>query len=234
MNSISVIIPVFNEAKTIGSCLKSLWQQTLKPAQIIIVDDGSTDETTSIIKSLTNDYPVVKLFSQSHQGPAIARNLGAKKATSDILVFVDADMEFTANFLEDLTKPIRSNKAKGSWSGQESVRNWHNLWARCWNYNQNRRNSNMVSASKSQKKVFRAILKSEFDKVQGFDPIGYTDDWTLVAKLGYQPIITRAKFFHHNPASLVAVFSQARWIGKRRYKAGKLGILLAIFRTNAG
>lgn len=226
--TISVIIPSYNSSQTIKACLNSLIKQTL-PAEIIVVDDGSQDNTKTIVQS----FPQIKLLTQNHQGPGIARNLGARKAKGEILVFVDADMEFDQDFLKDLTKPIIANKAKGSWSGNEQVANWDNLWARCWNYNQNRFSPHMTG-SQGQRQVFRAILKSEFNRVSGYDAIGYTDDWSLVNKLGFQPAITQAKFFHHNPASLLAVIKKARWIGKRQYKFGKLGTLWTIVKSNAG
>jgi len=225
---ISVIIPSYNSGRTIEPCLESLIKQSLKP-EIIVVDDGSKDNTKTIVQS----FPQIKLLTQTHQGPAKARNLGAKKATGQILVFVDADMEFDQDFLKDLTQPIIVNKAKGSWSGNEQVANWDNIWARCWNYNQNRFFSHMTG-SRGQRRVFRAILRSEFNRVNGFDSIGYTDDWSLVNKLGFKPAVTEARFYHHNPASLLAVFKKACWIGKRQYKLGKLGTLWTIFKSNAG
>lgn len=230
---ISVIIPVYNEAKLIANCLDSLFNQSSRPDEVIVIDDGSVDGTREKVKLLQQKYPSLQLIKQAHQGPGQARNLGAKKAKGRILVFVDADMEFDRDFLKILTAPIRSGKAKGSWSGNEWVKNWRNVWARCWNYNQNRRQAKMIARSKAQRNVFRAILKSEFDRVRGFDSIGYTDDWTLVNKLGYQPSITQAKFYHQSPATLLEVFRQARWIGKRQYKLGRLGTLVAIFRANA-
>jgi len=225
---ISVIIPAYNSANTITQCLRSLLTQTKKPDEIIVIDDGSTDKTAKEVKK----FKSVKLLTQAHLGPGAARNLGAKKANGEILVFVDADMEFDKDFLIQLTRPIRAKKAKGTWSGNEWVRNWENVWARCWNYNQNRKDSKMTGDNQGQRKVFRSILKTEFDKVNGFDQIGYTDDWTLGNKLNYQPKITTAKFYHHNPDNLIKVFSKARWIGKRNYKLGKFGTLITILKTN--
>ena len=226
--NISVIIPSYNSGRTIRSCLESLIKQSLKP-EIIVVDDGSKDNSRSIVQS----FPQIKLLTQTHQGPAAARNLGAQQAKGGILVFVDSDMEFDKDFLEDLTNPIMTGEAKGSWSGNEQAANWDNLWARCWNYNQNRFSPQMIG-SRGQRRVFRAILKSEFDRVNGFDSTGYTDDWNLVNKLGFKPAVTEAKFYHFNPASLLAIFKKARWIGKRQYKLGKLGTLWTIFKANAG
>ncbi len=226
--TVSVIIPAYNSAKTIRQCLESLIKQSLQ-SEIVVVDDGSGDNSIRIIRF----PPQVKLLIQSHQGPGMARNLGVRNSRGEILVFVDSDMEFDRNFLAELTKPIMTGKAKGSWSGNELVKNWENLWAKCWNYNHNRRFEKMTG-SQGQKQVFRAILKSEFDRVGGFDRIGYTDDWSLADKLGYQPAVTQAKFYHYNPDSLLEIFSHARWIGKRRYKLGKLGTLLTIFKSTAG
>jgi len=232
--TISVIIPVFNKQNTISPCLTTLVSQSLKPLQIILIDDGSTDKSIKKMQEFVKKHSFIKLIKQPHQGPAKARNLGVKKAKGEVLVFVDADMEFDQDFLKDLTKPIISKKTKGTWSNNELVKNWHNLWARCWNYNQNRSTNKMIEDSFIQKKVFRAILKSEFDQVNGFDAIGYTDDWSLIKKLNYQPTVTSAKFYHHNPSTLLEVFTQANWIGKRQYKLGKLGALIAIIRANVG
>jgi len=226
--NISVIIPSYNSGQTLKPCLESLIKQSLE-SEIIVVDDGSKDNTKTIIQL----FPQIKLLTQKHQGPGAARNLGARQAKGEILVFVDSDMEFDQNFLKDLIKPITTAEAKGSWSGNEQVANWDNLWARCWNYNQNRFTSHMTG-SKGQRRVFRAILKSEFDRVNGFDSTGYTDDWSLVNKLGFKPEVTNAKLYHHNPASLLTVFKKARWIGKRQYKLGKLGTIWTIFKANAG
>ena len=231
---ISVIIPTYNEEKNISDCLKTLLIQTETPREIIVVDDGSRDDTVNKIEAIRKESTLIRLFKQNHQGPAQARNLGAKKAKGGILVFVDGDMEFGSDFLKKLTAPIKAGQAKGTWSGREIVKNWQNVWARCWNYNYNRRQPTMTGQSEGQRKVFRAILKSEFERVEGFSATGYTDDWTLIDKLGYPPLVTSAEFFHHNPDSLDSVFRQAQWIGKRQYKLGSIGTLLAIIRANAG
>lgn len=229
---ISVIIPVFNESKTIFGCLDTLLNQSLVPHEIIIINDGSTDDTLKKVKTKQKSTKKIKILKQDHQGPAKARNFGSKTAKGSILVFVDGDMEFEQHFLKDLTTPIIANKAIGSWSGNEWVKNWDQVYARCFNYNQGRSDNKMTSNHKSQKKVYRAILKSEFLKVNGFDKTGYTDDWTLVKKVGKKPFTTQAKFYHYHPDSLKEVFTQATWMGKRSYKLGKLGTVLAILRAN--
>ena len=225
---LSVIIPVYNEEDVIIDCLKSLSHQIYKDFEIIVVDDGSTDNLKLKSQNL-------KILTQNHKGPGAARNLGAKHAKGDILVFVDADMTFDSKFLQELIEPILYAKAKGTFSKNEYVSNWRNRWARCWNINEGWESGRRHPKGYTDKqKVFRAILKSEFDKVGGFDPSrGYTDDWTLSERLGYEAeIASGAKFFHKNPEKLTEVFKHAHWVGKRRYKLGFLGYILALFRSS--
>lgn len=129
---LSVIISTYNEEFTIKDCLASLKAQSYSDFEIIVVDDGSMDSTLKLLKESG-----VLFLRQNHQGPGAARNLGAKNAKGEILVFVDADMTFDRNFLKNLTKPILNEKAKGTFSKYEYVSNWENIWARCWNINQN-------------------------------------------------------------------------------------------------
>src|SRR3990167_4182565 len=97
---VSLIIPAYNEEEVIGNCLKSLLKQTFKPLEIIVVDDGSTDNTISIVKNCQLPTVNCQLFCQKHLGPGSARNLGASKAKGEILIFVDADMTFDKNFVK--------------------------------------------------------------------------------------------------------------------------------------
>lgn len=223
---ISVIIPTYNEEKVIKECILSLKNQTLRDVEIIVVDDGSTDGTLGLLED-------VEVFQQKHQGPAMARNLGAKHAKGKILVFVDADMTFDPRFLENLVKPIEKGKTKGTFSKEEYVSNWNNVWARSWNINSNLpAKKRLPEYYPDHQKVFRAILKSEFDRIGGFSKGGYTDDWTLSEKLGYEATAALgAIFYHKNPDSLGEIFKQAKWIGKRKYKLGVLGILVALLRS---
>lgn len=215
----SVIIPVFNEQNAIKECLESLVKQTIKDIEIIIVDDGSVDKTVEIVKK----FPV-KLFQQSHQGPGPARNMGAKQASGEILVFVDADMVFDKKFIEMLIRPIRSNGVVGTFSKYEYVLNKDNIWSKCWNINKGLPFDRMHPTDYPDKQpVFRAILKREFDRAGGFDPIGYVDDHTLSRKLGFMAVSAKgAIFYHRNPETLKEVYDQAKWIGKSEYKLRKI------------
>src|SRR4030042_623673 len=230
---LSVIIPVFNEEGVILSCLESLGTQTYTDFEIIAVDDSSTDSTYEKLAKLKKIIPDFTLLKQDHKGPGTARNLGAKYAKGDVLVFVDADMTFDKNFLRDLVEPILRGNSKGTFSKNEYVENWDNVWAKCWNINEGwEEKKRHVSNSSNKQKVFRAILKHEFNKVGGFTPGGYTDDYSLADKLGYEAEAVRgALLYHKNPDNLKEVYMQARWAGKRKYKLGFLGFIIALLRS---
>ena len=231
---VSVVIPTFNEERVIKACTESLSKQTFKDLEVVIVDDGSTDNTTNIVNEHCTVNPVFQLLKQNHKGPGEARNLGASKAVGEILVFVDADMTFDARFVEELVMPIINGKTKGTFSKNEFVSNWDNRWARCWNvqegWSDQKRHPDDYP---DMQKVFRAILKSEFNRIGGFSEGGhYTDDY-LSEKLRYEAIVVRgAKFYHENPDNLSEIFYQAKWVGKRSYKLGLIGILYALFRSS--
>lgn len=221
---ISVIIPIYNEKIDIKKCLNSLSKQTYKDIEIIVVDDGSMDGTPSKLITL----------KQNHLGAGAARNLGVKNAKGDILVFVDADMTFESSFIENLVKPILDNKAKGTFSKEEFVSNWENVWARCWNINEGWEDKKRHPKNyPDTQPVFRAILKTEFDRIGGFTPGGYDDDWSLSKKLGYEAIVaSNAIFYHKNHDNLIEIFNHAKWVAKRKYKMGVLGYLVALIRSS--
>lgn len=215
---VSIIIPVFNEQKVLANCLESLKNQSYKPLEIIVVDDGSTDNTLQIIKK----FKVIAIV-QNHKGPGPARNLGAKKARGEILVFVDADMTFDRNFIKDLTAPILKDETIGTFSKNEMNANKNNIWSQCWNINRGWPQDRLIPQDYGQEApVFRAILKSEFDKVNGYDATGeYTDDWSLSRKLNVKSTVAKgALYYHSNPVTLSEVWVQARWIGKNEFISG--------------
>lgn len=107
----SIIIPVYNGARTLGACLAALERQDVANArhEIIVVDDGSTDESVAVAAGYD-----VKLLRQAHAGAAAARNHGASQARGDILVFTDADCEPAAGWLQALTAPFADPQVCGA------------------------------------------------------------------------------------------------------------------------
>lgn len=104
--SISVIIPVRNRAGTIERCLNSVLAQTFSPVEVIVVDDGSTDNTVSVIRNLANS--LVRLISLPiSSGAQAARNAGIIAAAGDWIAFQDSDDEWLPNKLERQVEKLR-------------------------------------------------------------------------------------------------------------------------------
>ena len=110
---ISVIIPVFNGAKIIKKCLDSLLRQDLKPREIIVVDNGSTDNTVALV----GDYKEVYLLEEKTPGAGMARNKGAREAGGSILAFIDADCQAAQDWIKEAWRILesRGNRPRPSW-----------------------------------------------------------------------------------------------------------------------
>lgn len=106
MPEISVIIPVFNTEKYLERCLESVIAQKAIVIEVIVVNDGSTDMSESIIKKYEEKYPsIIKYFSKRNGGLSDARNYGVQKATGKYLCFVDSDDYIDKNLFEKI-KPV--------------------------------------------------------------------------------------------------------------------------------
>jgi glycosyltransferase involved in cell wall biosynthesis len=86
--SVSVIIPTYNYGRFIAEAIESVLRQSLRPIEILVVDDGSTDDTREIVKSFNDDVGYVY---QSNAGVCAARNLGAAESRGELICFMDAD-----------------------------------------------------------------------------------------------------------------------------------------------
>lgn len=106
MKKISVIIPVFNVENFLSECLNSVINQTYKNLEIIIVNDGSSDNSLNIIKEFQQKDKRIILIEQENLGPSIARNKAISIATGDFISFVDADDWIDEDFIEKLFQTI--------------------------------------------------------------------------------------------------------------------------------
>jgi glycosyltransferase involved in cell wall biosynthesis len=89
--SVGVIVPMFNAERTIGATLESVCGQTHRALDIIVIDDGSTDASASIVAAHAKREPRIRLLQQPNLGVAAARNLGAASTDTEFLAFIDAD-----------------------------------------------------------------------------------------------------------------------------------------------
>ena len=101
---ISVIIPVYNSSTYLRKCLDSVVNQTLKDIEIIVINDGSTDDSKNIIEEYLCKYKNIIFIDQENKGIGKTRNIGIKKATGEYITFVDSDDYIKENMLEEYYK----------------------------------------------------------------------------------------------------------------------------------
>ena len=105
----SIIMPVYNSCKIIEKSLTSVINQTYIDWELIIIDDGSTDNTVEIIKKIIKDDKRVNVYHQKNMGPGMARNSGISKAKGEYIVFIDSDDYIPQNFLEGISLNLINN-----------------------------------------------------------------------------------------------------------------------------
>lgn len=105
---ISVIVPAYNAEKTIKKSVNSILNQTYKNIELIVVNDGSSDNTEKVIKEIEDNR--IKLISKKNEGPSIARNVGIREAKGDYITFLDADDYLNDSIFSKLVSIIKNEK----------------------------------------------------------------------------------------------------------------------------
>lgn len=89
--SVSVIVPLYNQEAAVGRALESVFRQTLKTLEVIVVDDGSTDDSVERVKIYQKKYSNLRLLEVPHGGPGLARNAGIQNARGKYIIFLNSD-----------------------------------------------------------------------------------------------------------------------------------------------
>ena len=108
---VTILIPVYNTAKFLRCCLDSIIAQTYQDFQVVLVDDGSTDESLAICKEYANKYPYIEVHHQENAGVAAARNKLLSHVTGDYVLFVDSDDWIEPQTVEYLVTEAQRSQA---------------------------------------------------------------------------------------------------------------------------
>lgn len=108
---ISIIIPVHNQADKISACLASILQQSYKDWELIVVNDGSTDNIKEVMAKWSNNFigKNFQFFSKVNEGSQLTRNFGFTKSSGEYLIFCDADIIMEPTMLEKMLKALEVN-----------------------------------------------------------------------------------------------------------------------------
>ena len=180
---ISIIIPVYNGSKYLNRCLEAIMASSYRLYEIIVVDDGSTDDSDDIARK--KGARVFQLERQS--GPAAARNYGAKQAQGDILFFVDSDVLVQKGTIERVAKNFMENPdiaaLFGSYDDNPSEKNFLSQYKNLFHHYVHQQSS-------SEAVTFwagcGAVRRNVFEKVGGFDQNRYRRPEIEDIELGYR------------------------------------------------
>jgi glycosyltransferase involved in cell wall biosynthesis len=107
----SIITPTYNRAYVLWKAIISIQKQSISDWELLIIDDGSTDDTLKLLAEFQEDTRI-KTFAQKNQGPAEARNLGLENATGDIIIYLDSDDEFYPDCLRIIDQCLSAQPGK--------------------------------------------------------------------------------------------------------------------------
>jgi glycosyltransferase involved in cell wall biosynthesis len=110
--NISVVVPVYNGKKYLKEAIESVISQTLLPLEMILVDDGSTDDSIDSVREIKAPFPI-HFFHQVNAGQSAARNFGIKKAKGELIALLDQDDVWYTEHLEQLIKPFHEKSRMG-------------------------------------------------------------------------------------------------------------------------
>ena len=165
---ISVVIPLYNKAHCITRTLKTVLNQTFKEFEIVIVNDGSTDNGASVVKQFNDSR--IKIISQKNQGVSVARNVGVENSKYEHIAFLDADDEWLPEYLATMKKAIDQFPDAGMYCCAGKVRNNTGTYSRIANkYKGQIREINYFENPHVFTHTSATIVsKIAFNKTQGF------------------------------------------------------------------
>lgn len=127
---VSIIVPCYNAANVLDKCISSILEQSFKDWELLLIDDGSTDETPSLCQSFKNQDHRIHYFRQDNTGVSSARNTGLDFASGEFATFIDADDYVESYYLEELLHGTPSDFVIGGFliEGQKPIIPEKNVW----------------------------------------------------------------------------------------------------------
>lgn len=196
MGKVSVIIPSYNHGKYLFEAITSVFNQSYKNIEVIVVNDGSNDNTEYV----STQFELVKYYKTENRGVSHARNYGIKKSTGEYIICLDADDTLKENYIDEVIKYINQyDIVSTNFQMFGESNNFSQIKNGLINYN-NLKHRNHVHCA--------AIFKREmFDKINGFDEkmlLGYEDwdYWRRAARLGYSIYVIKDALLNYRKHSV--------------------------------
>lgn len=181
--AVSVIMPAYNARETLAASIKSVQEQTLQNWELIIVDDGSTDDTAELALTLANADPRIFVLQCPNRGPSVARNKGADVAKAMVLAFLDADDLWAPDRLSGMLETFRDRPNTGVLFSRTRFVDAHSLHPGTLTAHHARLSAADLMAENALCSTSNIVcLKSVFQATQGFTPgLSHAEDqdWLL-------------------------------------------------------
>lgn len=206
--NLSFIIPVFNSEKTLSKCIQSIQDQINDNDEIIVVDNGSKDNSSKIIE----DYRIEKFFVKKNCNVSSVRNFGAEKAEGDIFVFIDSDCFLQINYVKN-AKTIMQDETIHASGCKVDIPENANWIEKAW-FSQRIKGEHEANYINSGNFLIR---RKVFENVGGFNDLLITDEdvelCLRLKKLGYKILSSdKLSVIHYgNPKTIRAFFDRELW-----------------------
>lgn len=157
MDTISVIIPIYNQASVLRRSLLSLWHQTYRPLEVIVVNDGSVDNFIKVMDDILADKKFqelkIKVINQSNQGAPAARNHGFSESSGKYVIFWDADTVAKKNMLAVMHQVLSENP-NVSWAYSQFCFGWKKMRSAKFDLSQLQKNNYIDTTSLIRRDAF--------------------------------------------------------------------------------
>ena len=215
---ISIIVPAYNRADEIDEFLYSFEKQSAKNFEIIVVDDGSTDNTKTVVETHKHKLDL-KYFFQQNKGPGVARNSGMEKAKGDIFVFIDSDCTVPENYIKNLTRHLE-NEDFDAFGGPDTSHKDFSPFLKAVNYSMTSfigtggtRGSKGKQLAKYYPRSFNmGIKKKVYEKIGGMNALRHGQDMEFSNRIytaGFKILyFDDVKVFHKRRTNLKKFFKQ--------------------------
>lgn len=201
---VSILIPAYNAASFIQRCLTSVLSQTYKNLEVIIVNDGSNDNTLELLESIKTKDKRVSIFSQENHGVAYSRNVLLDKACGEFLLFIDADDWIEQNMIEHLIGYMdsdidivfcSSDKAENNDEKDEIISPVIEVW------DQERQLLEFMKHKRMTGMLWNKLIRKSLTDDVSFNPkTGYGEDaeflWQILKK-SRKMVVTNEILYHH-------------------------------------
>ena len=206
-DKVSILIPAYNAEGFLKRCIDSVLNQTYRDFEVIIVNDGSSDDTQAVCENYSSKDARVSLINQENQGVAAARNRALDSATGDFILFVDADDWIESDMLEKMLNAVNFKEQSDiafcrhdfANSSQEVDRSGDTLQIEIWD--QERQQLEFMKHDRMTGMLWNKLIrKSLFDGIRFDSTVGYGEDaqvlWKVLKNSSSMAVLDQTLYHH--------------------------------------